>query len=163
MDERLEGQEENYSADLIRNRNMDARIAKEEQDEESDIQEQPVSQKHISLFRGGLFATFIFIFFDGPQMILIFLGIGFFLNWVITLFGYLTIYIWIKYQGYSLIEAGSNKNVYLFFGSAFVDTISVLLPALTAYVIIFILSKKVEEYSSQIPGAEKALSVGAKA
>lgn len=116
------------------------------------------NKKEITVFESFLFTSFVFVLFDLPQIILTFIGIGFLVNWLIGIFGWLTIYIWMKLKGYSIFAGKKGDDVVgLFFGSAIIDTLSVFLPAMTAFVVIFIIKTKAKKVLEKVPGESMAL------
>ena len=122
-------------------------------------------KQDIPLVEGALFAGFLFFLFDVPQMILALFIIGIFLNWIISLFGWLAVYIWLKRKGYSLLDINDIKKGYgsllfLFSGMAGADVATLIAPCLALFVIIFVLKIKAERLLARVIGnksAQKAL------
>lgn len=94
--------DEELRAERLREaQNAQAQEAFEEEGEESAVPATPTPQP-ISTFWGLTFAFLMLIFFDIPQIILLFYGIGVILNYLIGLVGWLIVCIWLFFNGQSL-------------------------------------------------------------
>ncbi len=113
----------------------------------------------ISTMEFGLVIGFLGIFFDLPQALLAPTIIGVVLSWIIGFVGYLTIYVWLKIRGRSLMDAKQgSKRLFTFWGSAVVDTASGgFLPGLSGCVFGIMVIEKAEELAAKYGGKAGAL------
>jgi len=82
---------------------------------------------------------------DGTQFLLTIVFIGPFVNWLISIFAWMTFFLWFIIKG---VKFTSNpKRVFTFMGGSLIEVIPVIatLPAWTLTITITILTIKVEE------------------
>ena len=107
--------------------------------------------------------VFAALFFDGVQVLLIFLIIGSVLNWIVSLIAIATFYLWLKLLGISFWEGKGTRKLLAFMGSSFMEIIPIFNAFLgwTIFVGLIILF----EYAERIPvfGKVAALTAGRKA
>lgn len=101
----------------------------------------------IEWLEGGMMIGVATIY-DALQAFLTFIIIGFLVNWIITIWAWLTFYFWFKFRGVSFL---GTKSVSLN-GGALIELIPGLnaLPAWTAAVIILIIMTRSEDVLNQI-------------
>ncbi len=91
------------------------------------------------------------LFFDLIQFILSLMVIGFVVNWSISVFAWLTFFLWFKIKGVSFANpkrAGSLLGGFLIELIPLVD----MLPAWTGAIILVILSLRVKQVAEKTPG-----------
>lgn len=126
--------------------------------EPAQAQDEP-SPPHISTLEFGLMIGFLGIFFDLPQAFLAATFVGIIVSWILGFVGYLTIYVWLKIRGRSLIGVKqASKRLFTFFGSAVVDTASGgFLPGLSGCVFGMMVIDRAEELAAKRGGKAGAL------
>ncbi|MBI4121412.1 MAG: hypothetical protein HY470_00435 [Candidatus Ryanbacteria bacterium] len=165
---------EDIKSELAARLNQERRPSRQLQQskrKESGAQQPSDGKSKISTLEFGMMASFLAVFFDLPQAFLAATLIGVIVSLLLSFFGYLILYIWLKIKGRSLMDAkGGNKLLYIFSGSAVVDTASGgFLPGLSGFVLGMMIAERLEEALTKYGGAagkvlksaEKAIEGGA--
>lgn len=152
MDDTVTTEEESLAEQLREAQR--AAIIEEEQtsEEEEDSELQGATHKEeISLTNAGSFATILFLFFDLPQIILDFFGIGFFVNWFIGLIGWLSIYTWLMLNGRSIFGGSSKNDISgIFIGNILGEILTAgFWTGLSGFVILFIIKERAQRALEQ--------------
>lgn len=98
------------------------------------------------------FMIIVALIFDGVQALVNLIPvIGQVLSFFISIFSFLTFYVWFKMNGVSFSKP---KKVLRFWGGAFVEAIPILnvLPALTLSVFVMLSETRTKKVLSQVPG-----------
>lgn len=151
--------DEELRAERLREaQNIQAQEALEEESEEDTIAAVQISQP-MSLFWGLTFAFFMLIFFDIPQIILLFYGVGIVLNYLIGLVGWLIIGIWFFLTGQSLRGGREGTRVLQrFIGNILGETFTAgLWPGFTMLIVFTIMKERALTFAQKHPELTKKL------
>lgn len=100
------------------------------------------------------------ILVDGIQILLTIIFIGPFVNWLISIFAFMTFFLWFMLKG---VKFTSNpKRVFTFMGGSLMEVIPGIatLPAWTATIVITLLTIKTEEKVKKILGKQLGKPIG---
>jgi hypothetical protein len=133
-----------------------ARFQDEQKNEEEEKQGQKAEQRINNVT--AIFMIVVALLYDAAQAFLEWIGIGFFINWILDIWAWLTFYIWFKLKGVSF---ANPKRALCLNGGFLLELIPLFdeLPIWTASVIIMVITVKTEDKLASIsPLASKAFS-----
>lgn len=82
--------------------------------------EEPRKKKHKIDNIEGFLMVFVALLFDAPQIVFEWIGIGFLINWLITVFAFLTFTTWFALKGVSIFRI---RRLGVMLGSFIIDII----------------------------------------
>ena len=112
----------------------------------------------ISWIIGGIMIG-VALLYDGAQALIEFImvGFGFTVNWVITVWAWLTFYTWFKIYGVSFLNARRGATL----NSSFIIEIFpflAVIPSWTLAVLLLVLSVRAEDFVAQVAPAVAAVA-----
>jgi len=131
-------------AELSQERRQDNQLSKEDETEEKQEKEERINN-----VTAGLMVA-VALLYDGVQMFLEWIGIGFIVNWILNIWAWLTFFVWFKLRGVSF--AANPKRALAFNGGFLIEFIPIIeeLPIWTAVVVVTVITVRLEDKLASI-------------